>query len=104
MSGPAAAGGSAAGFDYYAAVPYLLVVESVERSGQWLRRAAYPELPGCAVEAPSALEALDRIEHERTRVLRSLWERGEPIPVPRPPLRAGRPALPPPGPDPRSTR
>ncbi len=72
---------------YYEAVPYLLVLESVERGGQWLRRAEHPELPGCAAEAPSALEAVDLLEQERHRVLRQLWDRGASIPVPRPPLR-----------------
>ncbi len=71
----------------YEAVPYLLVVESVQRGGRWLRRAEYPELPGCAVEAQSAVEAVDRLEDERRRVLRELWEHGSRIPVPRPPLR-----------------
>jgi hypothetical protein len=55
---------------YYEAVPYLLVLESVERGGEWLRRAEHPELPGCVAEAPSALEALDKLEQERLRVLR----------------------------------
>jgi hypothetical protein len=73
---------------YYEAVPYLLVLESVQRDGEWLRRAEHPELPGCVAEAPSALEALDGLERERRRVLRALWDRGAPIPVPRPPLRA----------------
>ncbi|HEV8574154.1 MAG TPA: hypothetical protein VGR43_05535 [Dehalococcoidia bacterium] len=77
---------------YYEAVPYLLVMESVERQGEWLRRAEYPELPGCAVEAPSAVEALERLEHERRRVLRQLWDRGAAIPLPRPPLRRPRPS------------
>jgi predicted RNase H-like HicB family nuclease len=72
---------------YYEAVPYVLVIESVERGGQWLRRATYPELPGCVAEAHSALEAMERLEHERRRLLRQLWNRGAPIPVPRPPLR-----------------
>jgi len=72
---------------YYEAVPYLLVLESVERGGEWLRRAEHPELPGCVAEAHSALEALDQLELERLRVLRHLWDRGAPIPVPRPPLR-----------------
>ena len=72
---------------YYEAVPYLLVLESVERGGEWLRRAEHPELPGCVAEAPSALEALDKLEQERLRVLRQLWDRGDSIPVPRPPLR-----------------
>ena len=82
----------AAGRDlaYYEAVPYLLVLESVERGGQWRRRAEYPELPGCAVEAESAVDALALLEARRADVLRQLWERGEAIPVPRPPLRAGR--------------
>ena len=74
---------------YYEAVPYLLVLESVERAGRWQRRAEYPELPGCAAEADTALEAIDALEAKRADVLRQLWERGEPIPVPRPPLRAG---------------
>ena len=72
---------------YYEAVPYLLVLETVERSGEWLRRAEHPELPGCLAEAPSAVEALERLERERLRVLRHLWDRGASIPVPRPPLR-----------------
>jgi hypothetical protein len=72
---------------YYEAVPYVLAVETVERGGQWLRRAEHPELPGCAAEAPSVLEALARLEGERRRVLRELWARGALIPVPRPPLR-----------------
>ena len=72
---------------YYEAVPYLLVLESIERGGEWLRRAEHPELPDCVAEAPSALEALDQLEQARVRVLRQLWDRGAAIPVPRPPLR-----------------
>jgi hypothetical protein len=84
-------GGARHPLAYYEAVPYLLVLESVERGGQWLRRAEHPELPGCAAEAPSALEALDQLERERRRVLRQLWDRGASIPVPRPPLRQDAP-------------
>jgi predicted RNase H-like HicB family nuclease len=72
---------------YYEAVPYLVVLESVERGGEWLRRAEHPELPGCVAEAPSALEALDQLDQARLRMLRQLWDRGAAIPVPRPPLR-----------------
>jgi hypothetical protein len=75
---------------YYEAVPYLLVMESIERQGEWLRRAEYPELPGCVAEAPSAVEALEKLELERLRVLQQLWDRGASIPVPRPPLRRPR--------------
>jgi len=74
----------------YESVPYVLVVESVERGGEWLRRASYPELPGCQTEAHSALEAIEKLDEERRRVLRQLWERGSLIPLPRPPLRAAR--------------
>ena len=72
---------------YYEAVPYLLVVESVERDGRWLRRAEYPELPGCFAEAESAVDAIEKLEIEKRRVIRSMWDRRVPIPVPRSPLR-----------------
>ncbi|HEV8340019.1 MAG TPA: hypothetical protein VGR25_10255 [bacterium] len=81
---------------YYEAVPYLLVMESIERQGEWLRRAEYPELPGCVAEAPSAVEALEKLEGERLRLLRQLWDRGASIPVPRPPLLGPRPSRSPP--------
>jgi hypothetical protein len=74
-------------------VPYLLVLESVERNGEWVRRAAYPELPGCVAEAPAVLEAIEKLEHERRRLLRHLWSRGAPIPVPRPRCVASDPAF-----------
>ena len=77
---------------YYEAVPYLLVVESIERGGEWLRRAEHPELPGCVAESASVVEALERLERERLSTLRRLWQSGEAIPVPRPPLR--RPGVP----------
>ena len=78
--------GPAPDLAYYEAVPYLLVMESVERHGEWLRRAEYPELPGCVAEAPSAVEALEKLERERLRLLRQLWDCGASIPVPRLPL------------------
>ena len=49
-------------------------------------RAEHPELEGCAAEAPSSLEAIEKLDRERLRLLRQLWDRGAPIPVPRPPL------------------
>ena len=77
---------------YYQTIPYLLVVETVERAGSWWRRASYPELPGCAAEAESAVQAIERLEQERVALLAQRLERGEPIPVPRPPLRRREPA------------
>ncbi|HLZ69781.1 MAG TPA: hypothetical protein VKV26_07710 [Dehalococcoidia bacterium] len=73
----------------YLAVPYVLAIESVERpDGEWVRRAEYPELPGCAAEAHSAVEAMAKLEAERVRYFQERIDRGEPIPVPRPPLQA----------------
>jgi predicted RNase H-like HicB family nuclease len=75
--------------DYYLAVPYVLAMESVEHSdGEWYRRAEYPELPNCSAEAYSAVEAIEKLEEERVRCIRDLLERGEAVPVPRPPLRS----------------
>ena len=85
MSAPADSA-AVADLAYYEAVPYLLVIESVQRGNEWLRRAEHPELPGCRVEAPSAVEAMERLEQARLSLLRQLWDRGAPIPVPRPPL------------------
>jgi predicted RNase H-like HicB family nuclease len=87
MSAPVNKAGRRPDLAYYEAVPYLLVIESIERTGEWFRRAEHPELPGCMAEAPSAVEALERLEQERLRMLRTLWEGGATIPVPRPPLR-----------------
>jgi predicted RNase H-like HicB family nuclease len=69
------------------AVPYVAVVYSVERpDGSWWRRAEYPELPGCAAEADSAVEAMELLERQRIRLISEAYARGEDIPVPRPPL------------------
>jgi hypothetical protein len=71
----------------YLAIPYVMVVESVEGpDGEWFRRAAYPEL-GIVSEAFSPLEAIDKLEEARVHTILTRLERGEPVPVPRPPLR-----------------
>lgn len=71
-----------------------MAVESIEGpDGDWIRRAEYPELPNCAAEAYSAVEAIEKLEEERVRCIQQLLERGETVPVPRPPLRSTLPAL-----------
>jgi hypothetical protein len=35
------------------------------------------------------VEAIEKLDRERLRLLRQLWDRGAPIPVPRPPLQTG---------------
>ena len=78
----------------YLAVPYMLVVHSVELpDGSWVRRAEYPELPGCVAEARDVLTAIDELEAQRVRYLARAFLRHEEIPVPRPPLRSGSSGL-----------
>lgn len=73
--------------DEYLAIPFVLVIETVQRpDGTWARRAQYPEL-GCAAEAESAFDALDRLELARISYISSRFQRGETIPAPRPSLR-----------------
>jgi predicted RNase H-like HicB family nuclease len=73
----------------YLAIPYILIMESVEKpDGNWVRRAEYPELPGCVAEALSPLEALDKLDEARVRYILERLRRGEPVPAPRPPLRS----------------
>ena len=71
------------------AVPYVVRVTSVKEPGGWLRRAEYPELPGCFVESYSALAALEDLDALRVRILIDMRRRGEQPPRPRPPLSTG---------------
>ena len=79
--------------DEYLRVPYTMLIASVRRpDGGWVRRAEYPELPGCIAEAVSPLEAIDRLDAMRVQLIQDRLARGETVPVPRPPL--GRLPLP----------
>jgi predicted RNase H-like HicB family nuclease len=70
-------------------VPYVLEMWSTETpDGDWVRHAEFPELPGCAVEAATAREAVDRLDQLRVDYILTKLGRREPVPVPRPPLRA----------------
>ena len=74
-------------FEEYMAVPYVLRMVAVQRrDGQWLRRAEYPELPGCVGEGRSPEEALDDLDRNRERMIRERLAAGAEIPVPRRPL------------------
>jgi len=73
--------------DEYLRVPFVLVVESIEKpGGNWLRRARYPELPGAVVEAESAIDAIDGVDDKRIEIIVDRLDRGLPVPVPRPPI------------------
>jgi hypothetical protein len=73
-------------------VPYLLEAEAVETEpGKWLRRLAYPELPGCTAEGFVVEDVLKDLERRRVEMIVSLVEAGEEPPVPRKPLAASDP-------------
>lgn len=82
-------------FEEYMAVPYVLRVAAVRGAdGRWLRRAEYPEFPGCFGEGLSPEEALNDLDRNRERMVRERLAAGDTIPVPRAPLerlmRAGK--------------
>ena len=71
----------------YLSVPYLLEAETVEVApGSWVRRVAYPELPGCSAEAFVVEEALQLLERRRIETIVRMVGEGRLPPVPRPPL------------------
>jgi hypothetical protein len=72
----------------YLAIPYRLVAYSAEApDGSWRRYAAYPEL-GVSSEADTPWEAQELLEEQRIHYIIDHVQRGEPIPVPRPPLKS----------------
>jgi hypothetical protein len=77
----------------YLSVPYVLEAETVEVApGSWIRRVAYPELPGCTAECLVVEDALHRLEGLRIEMIIRMVGEGRPPPVPRPPLRYSDPA------------
>ena len=78
----------------YLAVRYKLIMESFEGpDGDWLRRASYPELPGCDVEGLWAVDVVESLEQLRVEIITDRFRRHEYIPVPRPPLKSHAPML-----------
>ena len=77
----------------YLSVPYLLAAETVEVApGSWIRRVAYPELPGCTAQSLVVEDALQLLERKRIEMIVGMIGRGQLPPVPRPPLRNCDPA------------
>jgi hypothetical protein len=72
----------------YLAVPYRLVAYSAPGpDGTWKRYAEYPEI-GLLSEAETPTEAMEQLEEQRVRYIIDHFRSGDPIPVPRPPLRS----------------
>lgn len=77
----------------YLSVPYVLEAETVEVApGSWVRRVAYPELPGCTAESVVVEEALHLLERMRIEMIVGMVGEGRLPPVPRPPLQYCDPA------------
>lgn len=77
----------------YLSVPYLLEAATVEiEPGSWIRRVAYPELPGCMAESLVVEDALLRLERMRIEMLVRMVGEGRDPPLPRPPLKGCDPA------------
>jgi hypothetical protein len=77
----------------YLSVPYLLEAETVEVApGSWIRRVSYPELPGCTAQSLVVEDALQLLERMRIEMIVGLVGKGQPPPVPRPPLHNCDPA------------
>jgi hypothetical protein len=71
----------------YLSVPYLLEAETVEIApGSWIRRVAYPELPGCIAETVVVEDALQLLERTRIEMIVRMFGEGHIPPVPRRPL------------------
>lgn len=71
----------------YLRIPYILEASSIEKEdGRWIRRAEYPELPNCAAESYSIVDAIAAVEMLRVEVLAEMVREGLSPPVPRPPL------------------
>jgi len=80
---------AAMGLMGFLCVPYVLEAQSVETDeGVWMRRVAYPELPGCMAEAQSIEEALAALERKRLRTIIDIIRAGGKPPVPRAPLQS----------------
>jgi predicted RNase H-like HicB family nuclease len=77
----------------YLSIPYRMVAYSAPGSdGVWHRYAEYPEI-GCKSEADTPWEAMEKLEELRVRYIVEHVQKGEPIPVPRPPLKSLASAL-----------
>src|SRR5260370_7654188 len=69
-------------------VPYRLEAETAELAdGAWVRRVAYPELPGCTAESAVVEDALSQLERKRIEIIIQMVREARSPPVPHHPLR-----------------
>jgi predicted RNase H-like HicB family nuclease len=66
----------------YLRVPYLVTAQSVVRDdGTWVRHVEHPELPECAAEAESIVEALGLLETKRIETVLDMLAAGRTPPT-----------------------
>jgi predicted RNase H-like HicB family nuclease len=92
MAGSMATNGSALSMREWLSIPYRIEACTTQGpDGAWLRRATYPELPGCMAEAATIEDALRRLERRRIEIIVAMVRAGRRPPLPRPPLCDGDP-------------
>ena len=72
------------GLEYYASLPYTILVEQWDdgKGPYWVARVA--ELPHCMIHGDTPEEAIKEIQEVKIDWIKSNLERGLPIPEPRP--------------------
>ena len=70
--------------EYYAKLPYTVIIEQCDDGGgaYWVARIA--ELPHCLIHADTPEEAIKEIQEVKMGWIKSNLERGLPVPEPRP--------------------
>jgi predicted RNase H-like HicB family nuclease len=63
-------------------IPYVLAVESCRtESGEWIRRASYPQLPGCVAEGVDLADVIDELESVKAGVLLDRLQSDQEVPL-----------------------
>ncbi|WP_432841679.1 type II toxin-antitoxin system HicB family antitoxin [Dactylosporangium sp. CA-092794] len=66
----------------YLRVPYLVTAQSVPLpDGSWVRRVEHPELPDCAAQAESILDALALLDTRRIETVLAMLASGQTPPT-----------------------
>jgi predicted RNase H-like HicB family nuclease len=79
--------------DYFA-IPYLMQAETCQSaSGEWIRRASFPELRNCFAEADTIEDAVFAARRRSFEILLEMLSHDILPPVPRPPLSDACPEL-----------
>jgi len=70
------------GIEYYAQLPYSILLHQVEDEGKKYWIAEVPELPGCKSHGSTVGEAVESVEEAKKDWIADSLEKGEDVPVP----------------------